>query len=166
MAWVKWLQHEVCASGAPGRGGVGRWAAEGVTDLITLQRGDEVAGWLAAEVGALEVGAGMRWHRLPLSGKWLSAAQDQGSLEALVRWARTMTPSERESARVVVHCSAGLHRTGVALYMMFRAVGLSQEEALARIAQTRALTAQELCLQSKRHGRLIDLAEACFVALP
>jgi hypothetical protein len=164
MAWARWLQHEVCASGAPGRGGVGRWAAEGVTDLITLQRGDEVAGWLAAEVGALA--GGMRWHRLPLSGKRLGAAQDRGSLEALVQWARGMALMERESARVVVHCSAGLHRTGVALYMMFRAVGLSQEEALAHIAQTRALTAQELCRQSKHQGRLIDLAEACFVALP
>jgi len=50
----------------------------------------------------------------------------------------------RAGGRVYVHCSAGLHRTGMIAYALFRWQGLARSEAVASIRQLRELTADEL----------------------
>lgn len=44
-------------------------------------------------------------------------------------------------AKVYVHCSAGLHRTGMITHAFLRHVGLSREQSLALIRELRAATA-------------------------
>jgi protein-tyrosine phosphatase len=56
---------------------------------------------------------------------------------------------------VVVHCSAGLHRTGAICYLLLRLSGLTRDEAIAHIRVARALTADELC-RPARSGVLVD----------
>ena len=46
--------------------------------------------------------------------------------------------------RVYVHCSAGLHRTGMIAYALLRSMGQDAEGAVATIRELRALTADEL----------------------
>jgi hypothetical protein len=154
--WVPLGAHELTASGAPGKRRLPGWEGAGLTDVITLQREDE----MNAQIPQVCQQRGWRWHHIPLSGKKLEAPTDPASLLALAELAREISASAEPVRRIVVHCSAGLHRTGVALYVMLRAVDHSKEEALALIEQARALTAHELD-RTDRHGvRLLDTAEA------
>lgn len=46
--------------------------------------------------------------------------------------------------RLYVHCSAGLHRTGMITYAFLRTLGHSPPDALALLAELRPLTADEV----------------------
>lgn len=45
--------------------------------------------------------------------------------------------------RIIVHCSAGLHRTGVYLYVLLRVLGDTPEEALEKLGASREQTFEE-----------------------
>ena len=55
-----------------------------------------------------------------------------------------MTAELAKGGRVFVHCSAGLHRTGMIAYAYFRQLGLDPAAAEAAIRELRELTAAEL----------------------
>lgn len=153
--WVPFGAHELTASGAPGKRRLPGWEEAGLTDVITLQREDE----MNAAIPQSCAERGWRWHHIPLSGKKLEAATDPESLLALAELARDLVTTPEPPRRIVVHCSAGLHRTGVALFLMLRVTGYEKEDALALIQKARALTAHELD-RTNRHGvRLLDTAE-------
>lgn len=154
--WVALGPHHITASGAPGRRRFPGWPEAGVTDVITLQREDERPAWLPEACAE----QGIAWHHAPLSGKHLAAPGDPESLARLV----ALVEGFEEPRRIVVHCSAGLHRTGVALYTLFRAQGLGEEEALERLRWARALTAMELTRTPRRGERLIETAERLWCA--
>ena len=42
----------------------------------------------------------------------------------------------------MVHCSAGIHRTGMFGYALLRAVGLDREASNAKLRELRAVTAE------------------------
>ncbi len=155
--WAPLFHHGVGAAGAPGRARLAGWARAQVTDVVTLQRREEMAPWLEGACAE----AGLRWHHFPLSGRRLEAAGDRSSVARLIAWTLQMEQAT-EPARIMVHCAAGLHRTGVALYVMMRCAGLSPEDALDNIRRARPLTADELHRTTRRGGRLVDLAEALF----
>jgi protein-tyrosine phosphatase len=160
-AWVSVGTGRITASGAPGRAGLSRWAAEpsdgitGVTDVVTLQRADEHAPWLPSACAEL----GLGWHHLPLSGRRLDRRADRETLARVPELLELLRSTPARS--LVVHCSAGLHRTGVCLYILLRHAGLSEDDVVSTIAAARPLTAEELC-RTGRHGALRELAEAQF----
>lgn len=154
-AWVDLEGGQITASGAPGRRKIAQWAADGVTDVVTLQRADEHAPWLP---GACEA-AGLSWHHLPLSGRRLERREDRVTLAAIPE---LLTVLRQDPPRkMIVHCSAGLHRTGVCLYLLLRAAGQAPEDAVAAIAAARPLTAEELERVGRR-GSLRSIAEAVY----
>jgi hypothetical protein len=160
-AWVSVGAGRITASGAPGRAKLARWAAAesegmtGATDIVTLQRSDEHAPWLPSACAEL----GLGWHHLPLSGRRLERPEDRASLARVPELLEILRSSPARS--LVVHCSAGLHRTGVCLYILLRHSGLSEDDVISTIAAARPLTAEELC-RSGKHGSLSELAEALF----
>ncbi|MFT5679757.1 MAG: hypothetical protein ACI8RZ_000662 [Myxococcota bacterium] len=155
ISWVSLAKGQITASGAPGKKKIAQWAADGVTDVVTLQRGDEHAPWLPAACES----AGLRWHHLPLSGRRLERRQDRITLAAIPDLLEVLR--EDPPRKMIVHCSAGLHRTGVCLYILLRAAGQSTEDAVTTIAAARPLTAEELCRVGK-NGVLRDIAEAIY----
>jgi hypothetical protein len=159
--WVNVGTGRITAAGAPGRAGLSRWAAEsgdgitGATDIVTLQRSDEHAPWLPSACAEL----GLGWHHLPLSGRRLDRREDRETLARVPELLELLRSTPARS--LVVHCSAGLHRTGVCLYVLLRHAGLSEDDVISTIAAVRPLTAEELCRLGKR-GSLRELAEAHF----
>ncbi len=145
----------VTASGAPGRPRFARWLEAGVTDVVTLQRDDERPDWLP-DACAQE---GVSWRAFPLSGKRLEHPDDVPHLRELMAWADALCAQPGGARRVVLHCSAGLHRTGIGLYLMMRRAGHAPDEAVARVARARPLTASELTRHTRRSGRLIERVE-------
>jgi protein-tyrosine phosphatase len=86
-----------------------------------------------------------------------------GDAESLARLPALLTTWD-EPRRVVVHCSAGLHRTGAICYLLLRLSGLGRDNAIARIRAARTLTAEELC-RGARSGVLVDRMDERLAAL-
>ncbi len=61
--WVPFLTGKITACGAPSKKRLFNWRGFGVTDVITLQRSDEMQQWLPALCEELQV----KWHHYPLS---------------------------------------------------------------------------------------------------
>jgi protein-tyrosine phosphatase len=133
--------HLIAAGG--GRLGVGHrpkvkalagLRAAGVTHLATLLSEAEEA----KRLGAAAAAAGLVWLWLPLpNGDPPPEARRYEIREALSRWGGLLA----SGAGLYLHCSAGIHRTGMIAYALLRSLGRSAEEARRDIAEMRPLTA-------------------------
>jgi len=146
----------ICARGRPAS--ISKWVTAGCTAVVTLLRSDE---------GAVGCGAqcqkyGLKWMHLPLSGKRAIITplhEDRTSLARVGEIAKWLSCGES----VVVHCAAGMHRTGVVCYLVLRLLGLSQHETLDTIHATRPVTHQEITKCTRKHKPLCELAEDLFL---
>jgi len=122
------LTHRPRLRGAP------QLRAEGCARLVTL---------LAAREGAERIGnlaqeAGLAWTWLPLNNvrpptgaaAWSQIADGLGLLAARL--------DAGES--IALHCSAGIHRTGMLAYALLRVVGYPPARALDAIERMRPVT--------------------------
>ena len=148
--WVPLRAGWLTATSGPSPQRLASWRGRGATDVLTLQRADERPAWLP-DTCRLH---GLGWIHLPLSGRRLDQSDDRESLARLP----ALLDLWYEPRRVVIHCAAGLHRTGVITYSLLRLAGLSRDEAVARLRQARARTADELC-HTARSGVLIERVE-------
>ena len=118
---------------------VRRFAALGATHLVTLLG----VGEKPAALGAAAAGAGVAWTWVDLPGASREKLRDPGARAALVvAWASTAA-ALAAGARVVVHCAAGIHRTGVFAYGCLRLCGrLDAARATEALRPMRRLTAE------------------------
>lgn len=79
--------------------------------------------------------------RLPLHTANPPAPEFDESVNKLLA---TILSELNTGGRVFLHCSAGLHRTGMMAYAFFRYLGHSRVESIRMIRQLRELTASEL----------------------
>jgi protein-tyrosine phosphatase len=110
-------------------------AAAGATHLVTLLSKRE--GALAVGSAAEAAGLGWIWVDLP-NGQQPSPATSPGVVTALT----TLAPLVTGGATAVVHCSAGIHRTGMFAYALLRTAGLDLDEAAATLRRLRTVTAE------------------------
>ena len=145
--WVPLRAGWITAAGGPSRARLQAWHGRGATDVLTLQRADEMQPWIPG----LCQEQGLGWIHLPLSGRSMDKPGDPDSLARLPALLGTWD----QPRRVVVHCSAGLHRTGAICYLLLRLSGLGRADAIERVRLARALTAEEL-VRGARSGVLVD----------
>lgn len=122
-----WLQvgtGRLTASGAPSAAKLAALQAEmGVTHVVTLLREDEAAcAVLPAACADLQLG----WTHLPLSGANLTDAADGATIARLPEVVALLVVG----GSVLVHCAAGMHRTGMSTFIVLRLAGWSVHEAL------------------------------------
>jgi len=91
----------------------------------------------AAEIGkAVELG-GLSWTWIPLE----SGRPPEGKKSAMViKELQELSKELEEGTSVLIHCSAGMHRTGMVAYALLRRIGYTQEESLKKIKQMRSET--------------------------
>jgi hypothetical protein len=106
--------------------------ARGVTHLVTLLTEREGAN----DLGALATAAGLTWIGCPLQGADIAAP-----LDAVAPALAAATRALAAGGAVVVHCSAGIHRTGMFGYALLRCTGLDPDAARATLRQLRPVTA-------------------------
>jgi protein-tyrosine phosphatase len=109
--------------------------AAGVTHLVTLL--SEREGALA--VGSAARGAGLEWIWVGLPNGSQPVPPARAEAEAALAVLAGLVDN---GARVVVHCSAGIHRTGMFGYALLRTCGLDAGTAATTLTQLRAVTAE------------------------
>lgn len=119
-------------------------ARTGLTGLVTLLRPTERL-CAAADLGVACEERGLRWCHAPLRGaRQLQLAEVSAHDFARLATIRCTEEWLRDpGARIIVHCSAGLHRTGFYIYLLLRRLGLTPDEALARLREIRSCTCDE-----------------------
>jgi hypothetical protein len=113
--------------------GVPMLAQSGVTDVLTLLTPTEGAG----DIGRAVAAAGLRWHALPLpNGQPPPKARDAEIAACLL----AMRARLHEGATIFVHCSAGIHRTGMMSAALLGLCGWDPARVLAGLHQMRGVT--------------------------
>ena len=102
----------------------------GITMIVTVQRDSEQP----QEVKNVCKANGIKHKHIPLEGAnrpLLSAKKTQAQLKTDFRALFELMTNNKE--KVLVHCAAGIHRTGITGYTLLRWSGLSQEKAMDTI---------------------------------
>eukprot|EP00742_Colponemidia_sp_Colp-10_P003788 GILJ01004035.1.p2 GENE.GILJ01004035.1~~GILJ01004035.1.p2 ORF type:complete len:119 (+),score=11.02 GILJ01004035.1:305-661(+) len=71
----------------------------------------------------------MKWLHLPLDGANQALLQSKGALEACKKTLPEVKRLLDAGESVLVHCAAGIHRTGVVVYSLHRMFGVPQDLA-------------------------------------
>ena len=95
----------------------------------------------APAIGKMVEKAGIEWLWLPLE----NGQPPEGAAARSVLSTLPVIADRLESGRsILVHCSAGIHRTGMVAYALLRYYGRNEEQALADIGEMRAHTRENL----------------------
>lgn len=134
------------SSAGPGR--LALWHRPKLRAIAYLPRAgcDRIATLLSEREGAREIGvaveaAGMEWSWIPLpGGRPPLGSASRRAQEGLLQLSERLD----DGKSILMHCSAGMHRTGMMAYALLRRRGLDAADALARIEEMRPLTRQAL----------------------
>ena len=109
--------------------------AAGVTHLVTLLSRREGA----PALGEAAQAAGLDWIWVELPNGQQPPPELRGEVAAALVQVAALIGA---GARVAVHCSAGIHRTGMFGYALLRTCGLEPGEAALTLEALRAVTAE------------------------
>jgi hypothetical protein len=101
-----------------------------VVTLLSSREGAEAIGNSVAN-------AGIEWVWLPLEN---GQAPRGAASDALVLALPAIADRLEVGRSILIHCSAGIHRTGMVAYALLRWYGWDEERALAAIGEMRAHT--------------------------
>lgn len=110
-------------------------AATGLSAVVTLMTEHEGA----QQIGRAAAAAGLEWIWIPLHG---ANPPPPSSRNQFVEHMGHIATILHDGGHVLIHCSAGIHRTGMFTYGLLRFLGLDREHARDTLEQLRALTAQ------------------------
>ena len=117
----------------------------GCTHIVTLLKESEGA----QKIGSAAQNAGLVWIWLPVpNGDFPTGEVHQRLVDALPQLSNLLD----EGASLLIHCSAGIHRTGTVAYGLLRWRGESREKALDLISQMRDDTHNEMGEKRLRWG--------------
>lgn len=165
LSWLKLGSGWLACSGAPGSKAPNtpqQWRREGASTVVNLLK-DEEDLKRAARQRCEE--NGLRVEHVPLTGrKAILAPRCQQDIDSWRRL-RTLVPELlRSGQHVVLHCSAGMHRTGSAAYLAVRQFGLRPADALRAVELMRLHTGAALlepAAQISGEQPLWEFVEAC-----
>ena len=138
--WMHVGSGRLTLAAAPTATRVAAFKERGATRFVTLLMATEPH--LDAVRGAcskLDLG----WSHVPLSGGRVNGPDDAASLCKVVA---EVAEQLRAGEHVVVHCAAGLHRTGIVGYLVLRCTGLPNAAAMAGLLAMREITHEEMAM--------------------
>ena len=142
--WVDVEGGRLTASGCPSKKKLpDLLASRGVTHVVTLLAEPRYK-MVQDGCAAVEVA----WTHVPLSGGRLAKPEDRENVTELWRAVAAL----RRGESVLVHCAAGMHRTGISCYVTLRLAGWSAADAAEGVRAMREVTHEEL-LKERRAGK-------------
>lgn len=91
----------------------------------------------AQQIGAAAQRAGMDWLWLPIANADIPEGEERQELEKAVVLLSSLLD---QGHSLIIHCSAGIHRTGMIAYALLRFRGHNRDSALEHIAKMRGHT--------------------------
>jgi len=117
----------------------------GCTHVVTLLKESE----FAERYGAQARNAGLTWYWLPVpNGKYPEGEVNERLLAAMPELSRLLD----EGNSLLIHCSAGIHRTGLVSYALLRWRGIPSDAAMQIIRESRVETAEGMMDKRKVWG--------------
>ncbi|CAF1047532.1 unnamed protein product [Adineta steineri] len=119
----------------------------GVTHILSLLNSKEINN---SEICNLIETHGIISIHLPIQGADLPVfTSSQETVDILIEklpFIRDLLLNSTETApvKMIIHCAAGLHRTGTITYLLLRLCGFTRETALLIVNRTRAITARQV----------------------
>lgn len=115
------------------------------THVVTLLKESEGA----EHFGNMTKKTGMEWVWLPVpNGKYPEGEVHRLLMEAMPQLSQLLD----DGKSILIHCSAGIHRTGTVAYGLLRWRGLSREQAMKLIGKIRKETADGMMEKRMRWG--------------
>jgi protein tyrosine/serine phosphatase len=143
--FVKVGRGRLALTHRPGRATFPALGKMGCTHIVTLLREDEGAN----KVSSLTREAGLTWVWVPVpSGDYPTGEVH----ERLAKSIPELSALLDEGKSLLIHCSAGIHRTGTVAYGLLRWRGLNRARALKLIGQIRKDTAEGMGEKRMRWG--------------
>ncbi len=149
LRWVSVGAGRLALTHRPKLRALPQFRAEGCVRLVTLLSAREGA----ERIGELAREAGLAWTWLPLENARPPTApavwrQIEQGLAALIA-------DLGAGESIALHCSAGIHRTGMIAYALLCALGDTPEQALAAIEQMRPVTRAGITTERQRFADAI-----------
>jgi protein-tyrosine phosphatase len=115
---------------------------EGFTHVVTVQSKSEEA----RDIGHETEKIGLRWIWLPLGTAKVPVKDEEDirHIKTVLRQLVSLFNHSEPIAKTYLHCSAGLHRTGMITFALLRLLGYSQAETMDILTRLRELTAQNV----------------------
>jgi protein tyrosine phosphatase (PTP) superfamily phosphohydrolase (DUF442 family) len=133
LNWVEVGGGRLALSHRPRLKAIAGFAGQGCQRVLTLQGEDESPG----QIGAAVRKAGLAWTWVKIGdGRFPVGKADLAMRQGL----HDMVACLKAGESVLIHCSAGIHRTGMFTFALLRSLGLSEPEALEKIALMRPHT--------------------------
>jgi protein tyrosine phosphatase (PTP) superfamily phosphohydrolase (DUF442 family) len=133
VVWVPVGHGRLALSNRPKLKDIPKLAAVGCHRIVTVQGHNERPG----QIGRVAKAAGLAWTWVPVGqGKAPVDAADLYLRHGLAELVAAVAAGES----VLVHCSAGIHRTGRLALALLRWVGVSESAALDLLAAMRPVT--------------------------
>jgi predicted protein tyrosine phosphatase len=109
----------------------------GVTHLVTLLSEREGA----PQLGEAARAEGLLWVWIPFDGGKVPKDSREPELRRALAELRDAIAA---GGKLVVHCSAGIHRTGMVGYALLRSLPLDRDAARAKLRELREVTADDV----------------------
>ncbi|MEZ6140912.1 MAG: tyrosine-protein phosphatase [Zavarzinella sp.] len=133
VSWVLLGQGRLALSNRPKLKDIPKLADAGCQRIVTIQGRNELPGQIERAAKAV----GLPWTWVPVGhGK---APDDEADMY-LRRGLAVLVAAMEVGESVLVHCSAGIHRTGMLAFALLRWLGITESEALDIIATMRPVT--------------------------
>ena len=117
----------------------------GCTHVVTLLKESEYA----ETYGKMTRNAGLTWIWLPVpNGKYPEGEVHERLIQAMPQLSQLLD----EGGSLLIHCSAGIHRTGTVAYGLLRWRGIESKEAMRIIGNIRKETAEGMMEKRMRWG--------------
>ena len=117
----------------------------GCTHIVTLLKEKEHA----EHYGDMAKKAGLNWIWLSVpNGNYPEGEVHERLLQAMPQLSKLLD----EGASLLIHCSAGIHRTGTVAYALLRWRGIEGDEAMRLIGKIRKETAEGMMEKRRRWG--------------
>jgi protein-tyrosine phosphatase len=117
----------------------------GCTHVVTLLKESEHA----EKYGNMTRNAGLNWIWLPVpNGNYPEGEVHQRLIHAMPQLSQLLD----EGSSLLIHCSAGIHRTGTVAYGLLRWRGVEREKAMRIIGEIRKETAEGMLGKRMRWG--------------